>query len=377
MTLVQCPECLSRISSSAKTCPYCGYVGEDEALAICRQEGYEIAPRFRFRTKGQWLAGITSFTLSPSENKQFVDYFCDWENICQAAPAIAEGVKGMLNVETTYVAKMTPEIKRLMAEGKLTFQFDKDGEIMAILKDTASSKWRKQVRLEEMRANPDFGQSINNLTTIAYMNQILDRIENLSERVSEVRAEIRNDRYAKADAAKELLERAVSIDDSRLRMVALNDAIGRAAEAKCMLMRDCAYKLRSLRGAAEKKQWRSLTVGGKEVDVLGSDVFGDIEHVTLAAQVECYGYIALGELEAARMSALQLNGFIRDNRLDERDTLLLVNGALKNKQPKLIDSFLATTKDLKAFASNSLIDRPIERLMPPGDEVDGRGGEWR
>lgn len=370
MALVQCPECLSRISSSARACPHCGYVGEEASLAIYEQEGYEITPRFRFRTEGQWLDEITSFTLAPNENKQLVDYFCDWENICQAAPAIAENVKAMLNFETTYVAKMTPEIKRLMAEGKLTFQFDKDGEIMAILKDTASSKWRKQVRLEEAQVNPDFGQSVNNLAVLAYMNQILDKIEVLSAKVSDVRTEIRNDRYAKADAAKELLERAVSIEDSRLRQMALNDAIGRATEVKRMLMRDCAYKLRSLKGEAERKQKLRLQTGGKDVDALGTDVFGDIEHITLSVQVECYGYIALGEMEAAKKCAIQLLDFICDNRLNERDTLLLVNGALKNKQPKLVDGFLRTTKDLEGFANDFLLSGSEEKLLPPEGASD-------
>lgn len=372
MTLIQCPECLSRISSSAKACPHCGYVGEETSLAICEQEGYEIAPRFVFRTKGQWLDGITSFTLSPSENKQLVDHFCNWENICQAAPAIAENIKAMLNFDTTYVAKMTPEIKRLMAEGKLTFQVDKDGEIMAILKDTISSKWRKQVRLEEAQVNPDFGQSVNNLVMLAYMNQILDKIEVLSAKVFEVRAEIRNDRYAKVDAAKELLERAVSIEDSRLRQMALNDAIGRATEAKCMLMRDCSYKLKSLRVKAEQN--KRLQAGGRDVDALGTDVFGDIEHITLSAQVECYGYIALGEIEAAKMSALQFLDFICENRLNERDTLLMVNGALKNKQPKLVDGFLRTTKDLEGFASDLLPSDSEEKLLPP-EAVPDEGEE--
>jgi len=379
MSLIQCPECGARISSKATSCPHCGYVGEQPSLPIGGQDGYEIIPAFRYELT-EWPPETHLAPVLPHENnKALMEYFGDWENILAAAPAVAQGILDMAQRDTVYVAKMTPYVKKLMAQGKLAFQFDKNGEIMAILKNVKSQKWAKQLRLEEAQVNPQFGQSLNNLTTLAYMTQILDEIESVGETIKELHIELQNDRLALAEAAWDKMLQVQEIRDGRLREAATMEAIASATEAKHLLMRNFSQCRKQIERESGKGQLQLMVEAGRggNPESAASDAFQDLISITNAVQVECQGYAALGEYEASKQSLMQFKRFIEDNKLDDRDTLLLINGALKEKQVGIVREFsdiarqIGTIDDIPKLETGTKEPIPLPPISETEQERDG------
>ena len=118
---------------------------------------------------------------------------------------------------------MTPELRKLMSEGRLRFKVDKQGELMAVLQD-GKNVIRKQVRLEEIHFTPDVKQAVDSLTMTAYLGQILREIQSLHDSINELHIEIQDDRLALADAARDQFLQAQVIPDSKLRATAVDNA---------------------------------------------------------------------------------------------------------------------------------------------------------
>ena len=283
----------------------------------------------------------------------------------------------MAEHDSVYVAKMSPYVKKLIAQGKLAFQFDKNGECMAILKNVKSQKWAKHLRLEEAQIHPQFGQSLNNLTTLAYMTQILDEIENVSEAIKELHIELQNDRLALAEAAWDKMLQAQEIQDSRLREAAIMDAIAAATEAKHLLMRNFSQCRKRIEQNSGKGQIQLVMEIGKSgnLESNASDAFQDLVSITNAVQVECQGYAALGEYEATKQCLMQFKGFIEDNKLDDNDTLLLINGALKKKQINVVHEFSEIVLQISSIDGIPKLETGTKQPIPlppiPGLEPEG------
>ena len=48
MSLILCPECGTKISDKATSCPHCGFVSADPSRPISEQDTYEMVPAFRY-----------------------------------------------------------------------------------------------------------------------------------------------------------------------------------------------------------------------------------------------------------------------------------------------------------------------------------------
>ena len=53
MGLILCPECGTKISDRALTCPHCGYSSENRMLPISIQDQFEMVPRFEYEIE-EW-----------------------------------------------------------------------------------------------------------------------------------------------------------------------------------------------------------------------------------------------------------------------------------------------------------------------------------
>lgn len=81
MSLILCPECGTRISDKATTCPHCGYISENSSLPISLQDKYEIIPRFEYDIV-EWNPNGTSLSIYCDEdNKNLIQYFGKWERM--------------------------------------------------------------------------------------------------------------------------------------------------------------------------------------------------------------------------------------------------------------------------------------------------------
>lgn len=371
MSLILCPECGTKISDKALTCPHCGYMSADHSLPISVQDTYEVVPVFNYDVE-EWNPNRGQLSVMAIEdNRNLVQYFGNWQTIQLKMPAIAQVIKGMAKKEKVLVAKMDSYIKKLIDKGVYRFTIDKQGEILPTIRDTEGIV--KQVRLEEMTLTPELTNSLNNLTTHAAMAQILDEIEYVGDVIRGLHIELQNDRIALAESSRDKLLLAAKIQDTKLREIAILNAVSSATEAKRVLMRNFTENLQYIEEHTDKTDLQLFLEGkkGKDIPQKVSDAFQALVSITNTVQAECEGYALLGEYESSKESLLQFKEFITSNKLDDRDTLLLLNENTPQKKLTVVDEFMKISERITSFdASIALTGQNV--LMITEDSEDGK-----
>ena len=327
MGLILCPECGARISSKARMCPQCGYFGDDPALPLSEQAPGEIVP-VEYEITAWVPEDDTDAPLNRTVKGLIARFFSNWEIFRKAVPELALSIQRILEKpQTEYQAKLTPELRKLMSEGRLRFKVDKQGELMAVLQD-GKNVIRKQVRLEKVHLTPDVKQAVDSLTMTAYLGQILREIQSINDSINELHIEMQDDRLSLADAARDQFLQAQVIPDSKLRETAILNAISAATEAKHRLMRHyaraCALVLNN-----SGQNWFQMflsRVDNKELDEKASDALNDLRanRGLGPGRVPPDGP-ALGAYPSIEKSLLGFRQFIDQQHLDNPDTLLLLN----------------------------------------------------
>lgn len=371
MSLILCPECGTKISNKATTCPHCGYVSIDSSLPISVQETYEVVPTFSYDIE-EWNPNRDQTSLIAYEdNRTLVEYLGNWQNIQLRLPAIAKVIKSMAEKDKILVAKMDSYVKTLIEKGVYRFTIDKQGEILPTIRDAEGIV--KQVRLQEMTLTPELANSLTNLQTHAAMAQILDEIEYVGDAIRGIHIELQNDRIALAESTKDKLLFASRIQDAKLREIALLNVVNSATEAKRILMRNFSENLAFIADNSQKNDVQLLMEGkkGRDIPQKAADAFQALVSITNSVQIECQGYALLGEYEASKESLLQFRQFITDNKLGDRDTLILLNENTPMKKMTVVNEFMKIADNITAFdASRQLSGYNISMIAEVSEDED-------
>lgn len=355
MSLILCPECGTKISDKARICPHCGFMSDDNLRPISEQDTYEIVPTFCYDIEEWKPTNGNLSVVAVEDNKSLVQFFGRWKNVEQTMPAIADVIQQMAKKENILVAKMDKYVKELIDRGVYRFTIDKQGEILPTIRDSEGIV--KQVRLEEMSLSPELANSMNNLATHAAMAQILDEIEYVGDAIRGIHIELQNDRIALAESARDKMRFAAKIQDTKLREIAILNAIDAATEAKRVLMRNFSENLQFISDNSEKNDVQLFTEGkkGRDIPQKVSDSFQDLVAITNSVQAECEGYAILGEFESSKESLLQFKHFITENHLDDRDTLLLLNENTPQQKIPIVNEFMMISERITNFDANNMI----------------------
>ena len=373
MSLILCPECGAKISDRATTCPHCGFESADSSRPISEQDRYEKVPFFEYDFKG-WNPGNENMrVISYEDNKSFMDYFGDWKNIKIKLPAIAEAIISLADKEYVMTAKMDGYVKSLIDKGVYHFSIDKNGEILPTIRDAKG--FVKQVRLEKKTLTPNLTQSLNNLSTHAVMAQILDEIECVGNAIREIHIELQNDRLAKAESSRDKLNQAQLIQDSKLREIALLGVVDSATDAKRILMRNFSQNLQLIEQHSNQSDLQLMFSSKNEKDVSAKaiDAFQSLVFITNAVQTECEGYAMLGEYEPCKECLMEFKDFIEENKLNQRDTLLLLNENTSQKRIEVVDEFSEIAERITAFETADRLDYQENELLT--DISDGENDD--
>lgn len=369
MSLILCPECGTKISNKATMCPHCGYVSNDSSLPISVQDTYEIVPTFSYDIE-EWNPNREQTSLIAYEdNRTLVEYLGNWQNIQLRLPAIAKVIKSMAEKDKILVAKMDSYVKTLIEKGVYRFTIDKQGEILPTIRDAEGIV--KQVRLQEMTLTPELANSLTNLQTHAAMAQILDEIEYVGDAIRGIHIELQNDRIALAESTKDKLLLAAKIQDAKLREIALLNVVNSATDAKRVLMRNFAENLNFIAENSQKNDVQLLMEGkkGRDIPQKAADAFQALVSITNSVQIECQGYALLGEYEASKESLLQFRQFITDNKLDDRDTLILLNENTPMKKMTVVNEFMKIANNITTFdASRQLSGYNISMIAEVSED---------
>lgn len=364
MSMILCPECGTKISDKATKCPHCGFQSADTERPISEQDRYEIVPIFEYDIE-EWNPNRGDLSIiSYEDNKSLVAYFGKWENIKIKLPAIAEVIGAMANKEHVMIAKMDQYVKDLIDQGVYRFTIDKQGEILPTIRD--ADGFVKQVRLEDMALTPNLTQSLNNLSTHAVMARILDEIEYVGDAIREIHIELQNDRLAMAESAKDKLKQARRIQDTKLREQYLLEVISSATDAKRVLMRNFSQNKNYVLERSQKSDLQLIMKfrGEKDVSQKSIDAFQALVYITNAVQTECEGYAMLGEYEPCRECLNEFKTFILENKLNQRDTLLLLNENSSQKKIEVVDEFTDIANRISVFDMRTdRIDYHMKELL--------------
>lgn len=386
MPMIQCPECGTHIAATARTCPYCGYVGDDPAQPIGAQAVYEPAPQLQFEIE-RWNSRTDTMDtqrvdLAPEDNRRIWDALKDWKHVQAMLPALAEAVLAMARSEKQWVADIPKYYEKLLDDGQVFFRPDRNGQILPHLVGK-NGRIVKQVRLKEIVTMPELLPNLQHLETQTALAMIMSQLENVQEQIAQIRGELQQDRLAKAHAAWDQLNQALKITDGRRREQAVIIAIGTGTEAKHTLMRHFASCLHLIEGNADQNEAR-LIIGdifkGKSNKERGEIearmAYDDLVGILNCVRVETEGHMAIGDTEAARRSLKEFATFIETEQLDDRDTILKIDSRLPSaqKRPEVVDEFDAIaqrTMQLSALtAGESVPKQLLEAYRPPQDDED-------
>ena len=373
MSLIQCPECGSKISDKATRCPHCGFESADSSRPISEQDKYEIVPIFEYEIE-EWNPNRGDLSvISYEDNKNLIEYFGDWKNIQAKLPDIARVIKSLAKKEHIMVAKMDSYVKDLIDKGIYKFNIDKAGEILPTISD--GKGFVKQVRLEDMSFSPSVAQSLSNLSMHAVMAQILDEIEYVGDAIKELHVELQNDRYAMVESSRDKLKQSRMIQDSSIRKIALLEVVNSATDAKRTLMRNFTQNMNYIESNSKKTIWQLIGTSKGDNSQKANDAFQSLVYITNSVQTECEGYAMMGEYEPCRECLIEFKSFIEENKLDQRDTSLLINENLEQekKNIEIVDGFSDIAERITTFdTSTNQIENSIRGLLT-GDSEDGGG----
>lgn len=364
MSLILCPECGTKISDRAVSCPHCGFQSSDPLHPISEQDHYEMVPQFEYDLADYSPnRGDLSF-ISYEDNKKLVAHFGDWATIQIELPAIANVIRSLVEKENVLVADIPDYVKKLIREGVYRFTIDKEGKILPTIRE--GSKYVKQVRLREMQLTPALTQSLNNLSLHAAMARILDEIERVGDSIRDLHIELQNDRIAMAEGAQDKLLQARRIQDAKLREIAMINVIHSATDAKRTLMRNFSQKMSFIESESGKPGYQLLLdrTSSKGIGIKAKDCADALVFITRTVQTEFEGYASLGEYESCAECLTEFKQFICDNKLNKRDTLLLLGENSGQDLSGLVNDFSSIARNIASFNPQQFLGRvELQQLM--------------
>ena len=113
--------------------------------------------------------------------------------------------------------------------------------------------------------------------------------------------------------------------------------------------------------------------GEKDVSRKAIDAFQALVYITNSVQTECEGYAMLGEYEPCKECLEEFKSFIVENKLNERDTLLLLNENSSQKRIEVVDQFTDIAARITAFDPKAQIEYSVHNLLTA--ETEHTGGD--
>lgn len=135
-------------------------------------------------------------------------------------------------------------------------------------------------------------------------------------------------------------------------------------------MRNFSQNLLYVQEHYQKKSLKKTDSATKSVDALQALVA-----ITNAVQIECEGYAILGEYEPCKVCLEEFKGFIIDNRLNKRDTLVMLNESHPIDKKDIVNQFVYISKKIASFDASSQIENHIHDLLSVNKENGGDSNE--
>ena len=372
MSLIFCPECHAKISSSASICPHCGFTAQSDetgVVLISSLPPAKVTPRVTVLDATVFDNGMN---LIPAQtNESLVKFLSDADTMAKFAPAIYDIIKKLASRgDTKYVADFSAAAEELMKRGELVFSVEKKtGEFLPQLSSVKTGQIYEKARIKAEGLPQDMTQSVVDVQMQVMMANIMDTIEAVAANVEALRIENQADRIALAESAWQQLQQAMLIEDSRLREIKILDIASSATQARCTLQGNFQAELALAMGKQGKpKDW------GKAANT----AMVDLTVIALMAKTEYAAYQVLEEPEAANAALGQFKQFILENKLEDASTLRLLNSYSKGNRDDIVRGFVQISGavaglQIEGAVENAglLEDGALDTLMESAPDSDG------
>ena len=364
MALISCPECGARISELAVSCPNCGFTvsSPDALVPLGTLPPVQVSVTMPMPDLAIFDDGSD---LVPTDTKTKVaKLFKNAEEVARLAPGIYDAItKAMETRGTVWAATFSAAAEKMMKEGELVLSVERNtGEFLPQLRDVKTGKIYEKARLRAEQLPNDAAASLASLQTQLMVADLMREIKSIAASVEQLRLESRGDRMARAESVWLRLEQAMAIEDCRLREQALLAIAQDATEQRCIFQKNFSIQLEFASGKAGSSKNRGEAA---------RDALVNLSVITLMARSEYAANQLLGLEGPARVAVGQLSGFIMENRLNERDTLLSINSRSNENLELLINGFSEVSRTIVALEAS----QQEGRALIEGE--DGYGNEKR
>lgn len=237
------------------------------------------------------------------------------EKMLYSAPSFISAVKAAIP-EEVYQVILTDEQKGKIASGALKLMTKKDGSLMASLINPETKKIVSTVTLEKVKLSPELSQAFTNYATQMQMAQIAEQIQMVQIAIEEVRQGQENDRLAAAYSCQQKLLQAMSIQNPRLKQLALMQIAFDAEDSRNLLMQSQSANAAFIRNQPESF-WGKVISGATpgKVDSRMNELRKSLCAMNMVSLVEVIAYQEMGEAEAASVSLQYYANYIQSTYL--------------------------------------------------------------
>lgn len=237
------------------------------------------------------------------------------ERTLYSAPSFISAVKAAVP-EEVYQVILTDEQKEKIASGALKLMTKKDGSLMANLVNPETKKIVSTVTLGKVKLSPELSQAVTNYATQMQMAQIAEQIQIVQIAVEEVRQGQEYDRLATAYSCQQKLLQAMTIQNPRLKELALMRIASDAEDSRNLLMQSQSANAAFIRNQPESF-WRKLISGATpdKIESRMNELRESLCAVNMVSLAEAMAYQEMGEAEAARVSLQYYANYIQNTYL--------------------------------------------------------------
>lgn len=360
MALIPCPECGARISETAVSCPNCGFTASSSGALVPLGTLPPVQAAVMMPMPDLAIFDDGS-TLVPADTKaKIANLFKNAEEIARLAPGIYDAItKAMETRGTVWAATFSAAAEKMMKDGELVLSVErKTGEFLPQLRDVNTGKIYEKARLRAEKLPNDAAASLASLQTQLMVADLMREIKSIAASVEQLKLESRGDRMARAEGVWLRLEQAMAIEDSRLREQALLAIAQDATEQRCIFQKNFSIQLELASGKGGSSKHRGEAA---------RDALVNLSVITLMARSEYAANRLLGLEGPAKVAVAQLSGFIAENHLNERDTLLRINSRSKDNLEPLINGFSEVSRSIMALEAH----QQEEPKLIDGESGDG------
>ena len=242
--------------------------------------------------------------------------FKNIEKMLYSTPAFINAVRAAIPKDSLQ-AILTDEQKTKIADGALKLMTKRDGSLTANLINPETKKIVSTVPLENVKVTPELSQAMTSYATQMQMAQIAERIQMVQVAVEEVRQGQEYDRLATAYSCEQKLLQAVTIQNPRLKEMALIQLVADAEDSRNLLMQSQSANATFIKNEPESF-WRKVLSGAptEKNDTRMKELRESLCAVNMVSLVEAIAYQEMGEFEAAKLSLQYYAKYIQKTYLD-------------------------------------------------------------